>query len=372
MLFLAACGGGGGGGSSSPGTPPVNNPQPQAKVQTVAVQRALANQALGVTLDTQQAYNFGGGGSTSTFSIVRKSIDALSRKVAAEYRPGMRVAMSGAVRPSVVFPPCSNGVEAVQTQVGSAEIQEYERIFYDTACSQLHQDIFIDAIATSATAAMATGTDSQYTTTGTVFAYNTLQLSITGIGTGTGTFSVVVTDAASASAAELGRLGVACNVGTGALGCGFGALVHDGTASQDDGMTVNISASATTSSTGTTVPINGNGGAYFGPLNGMTLSQGTFPAWTLNGGSQVDSASFSGQLSYNTLGYLSGGTLTVSDSADDGTATITASGSSISGAVKQTSTGQTVATFTVDQNGNGTISYNSGATAQISDWQVIG
>jgi hypothetical protein len=71
---------------------------------------------------------------------------------------------------------------------------------------------------------------------------------------------------------------------------------------------------------------------------------------------------------------LAGGTLTVTDAADDGTVTAIIAGSptTISGTVKQTSTGRTVATFVVDVNGNGTVTYSGGSTAQVSNWVLLG
>ena len=45
---------------------------------------------------------------------------------------------------------------------------------------------------------------------------------------------------------------------------------------------------------------------------------------------------------------------------------------SVNGAITRTSTGQTLATFTVDTNGNGTITYGNGTTGRIVNWQIFG
>lgn len=104
------------------------------------------------------------------------------------------------------------------------------------------------------------------------------------------------------------------------------------------------------------------------------MSQGVFPSWTIGGGSIVDSVAFNGQFGYTTSGLPVSATLAMSDSADDATVSLSASGTpvTLSGVIKQTSTGTTVATFTVDAYGNGTVAFSNGTTAPISNWNVIG
>lgn len=372
-LSLAACGGGGG-GSASGGTPPVTTPPvtTQAKIQTLATQRAVATQSLQGAAETKDMYSFIGGG-TPTASVFRQALDRGARAVTGNFRSGASVTPQASRRAAAVtYGPCQNGVETAQVNVSSTEAQLYVRAFYDSVCSQLHQDLFLDLIATSSSAVTAAGNETQYTTAGVVFEYNTLVLSFTGVGTTTQGVSLLVTDAVNQTSPQLGSIGIACALASSATSCGFGAVAHSSALSQDGGATLNVATSITgSSSTGATVAVNGNGSAYGGSLNALSLAAGTFPAWNISGGTLLDSATLSGQFGFSTLGLVTSGTLTLTDAADDGIVAMTGSSTGVAGTIKQTSTGQQVATFSVDQDGNGTVNYSSGVVGQVVAWQVI-
>jgi hypothetical protein len=263
-------------------------------------------------------------------------------------------------------------------QVSSNEAQVYERLFYDAACTALWQDIFLDVVATSSTTAAVAGADIAYTTAGAQYDYETLVFAISGIGTGSGEFALKFTDAAATNAPERVALGVACNVaGQTSLGCGFGAVAHLSPIAEDVAALVNVNASVASVGSGVVnVPVSGNASGYVSGLNALGLTTGsTFPNWAISGGSAFDTETLVGQLSYSiSTGALVGGTLTVADAADDGTVTVSAGGSpaQINGSVNRTSTGQVVATFTLDVAGNGTVTYSNGSTAQIVGWAVLG
>lgn len=369
-ILLAGCGGGGGG--SAPSSQPPT--QTQANVQQVPVQRSLANQSLQTQYATQQSFTF--GSSTGTLSSVRRAIDASARRVTSAWRAGTAVRAQGTIRrASVTYGPCTNNTETATVAVSTTEEQLYERTFYDSACTQLYQDMFLDVVATSSTAGTITGTDTEYSVSGAFLDYVTLTMNMSGIGTSAPQFSLQATSAANSTAQPTVQFGVACGLGSSSsLACGFGGVDTVQALSQDEGVTLNLAASATTSTTSVTVPVSGNAAAYTGATGALKLTPGTFPAWTISGGTLSDSATLNGQFSYSTAGVIAGASLTLTDSADDGTVTLTAGGTpeTIAGTIKQTDTGKQVATFSVDASGNGTITYSNGTTGTIQNWVVTG
>ncbi len=370
-LMLSACGGGGGGGGGAVPPPPSNGTRP---IQSTSVQRAVANQALAVPMAAGTAFTFGG----ITGADVARHVLGTARQAASHWRAGAsRSASPEGLRrlSSVTYSACSSGVETATVNVSQTEIQAYERDFYDNACTKLYQDIFLDVVAQSQTAVSATGTDTYYSTSGQVYDYTTLALTITLTGPSGGTISIRATDAPSPTAAQTAALGIACNIATSAVGCGFGGVVHEASLSQDLGATMALNATEGASSGGTVpVAVNGSGSSFQGSLNALSLSAGQFPNWIVSGGTTVDTATFSGTLTYSTSGNLVAMSITLTDAADDGTVTMTASGSPVvvTGTIKQTDTGQTLATFTTDAAGNGTITYSNGTTGTITNWNVLG
>lgn len=183
------------------------------------------------------------------------------------------------------------------------------------------------------------------------------------------------TDAPSATAPQSAAVGVACNVlSASAVGCGFGAVDHATSIGQDLGATLAFNANEGASNGSVTVTLSGNGAAYSGAVNALSLNAGSFPNWTIAGGSTIDSATFNGSVTFAASGALTGASFTLSDAASDATVTVSAAGSPVvvTGIVKQTDTGATLATFTTDAAGNGTITYSNGTTAPIVAWHVMG
>lgn len=370
---LAACGGGGGGGASGPAAvaPPVT--QSPSKIQSVSVQRSVAGQTLQGIQAATQAFAFSPAGSTP-LSVTRAIRDA-ARRVSANYRTGSSIQPRGVRKPQVAYSACSNGVESATVIVSSTEEQLYMKAFYDAGCTLLHQDIYFDVIATSSSAGSITGNLTQYTTAGAVFQYNTIAMSFSGLTATSGTFTMQLTNAVSATSPQLEALGISCNIASAvSVTCGAGDVAHLASIGSDIGATLALSLSAAATVSTATVTLNENLSAYTGALNGLALAPATFPNWTISGGSLADSAALTGQITLNSLGSITSAAVTVSDATDDATVAVTAGGTpvQITGSVKQTSTGQTVATFVVDQNGNGTVTYGNGTVAQISAWNVLG
>lgn len=354
-LVLAACGGGGG----SSLTTTVSS---GSGVQQVSVQRSLASQTLFDTQATAQIVQFGGGGSLGTLSVLRRTVDAsLSRN-------------PSAIRTMLTV--CNGGAEITSTFVGATETQIHEQTFYDPSCTLLFQDIHLDVVA-GGTSATLSGTETQYTRAGNIFAYDTISGSLNGVGTSLLQVNVQVADAASSTSPVRAVAGLSCNIGVASQTCGSGAVEHLASLSEDFGATLSANVSVLPVPGAASVAVanfSGNGASYKGTLNALTLSEAPFPGWGVSGGMLADSVTLSGVLTFSGGGILTGGSLSIVDAAADATVNVVASGSplTISGVIRQTDNGQTMATFTVDANGNGTITYSNGTTALIIAWQIAG
>ncbi len=160
------------------------------------------------------------------------------------------------------------------------------------------------------------------------------------------------------------------------MACGIGAVARESALSQDLGATASVNTAGTAASNGNlTIPVSGSAAGYTGALGSLSLAQAAFPAFAVNGGTLTDSGTFQGTFTYTPSGVLVSGSCTLTDAAADGTVTATSAGTpatSVNGVITRTSTGQTLATFTVDTNGNGTITYGNGTTGRIVNWQIFG
>ena len=113
------------------------------------------------------------------------------------------------------------------------------------------------------------------------------------------------------------------------------------------------------------------GTGYTGATQSMSISPATAPSWMVSGGSQVTTLSGTATIGFGGSGMISNANITLVDSSDGLTITLTSiSRGGLSGTVTN-SADQTVASVTVDANGDGTIDYTSGATAQIRDWVIL-
>jgi len=333
-----------------------------AGVQQASVQRSLASQTLFDTQAAAQIVQFGGGGSLGTLSLLRRTVDASIGRNLSALRTMLTV--------------CNGGAEITSTFVGTTETQIHEQTFYDSGCTLLFQDIHLDVVA-SGTSGTLSGSETQYTRAGSVFAYDTITGSLNGVGTPLVQVNVQVADAASSTSPLRAVAGLSCNIGLIAQACGSGAVEHLAALSEDFGATLNANVSVLPvpgTASATVANFSGNGASYKGTLNALTLSEGPFPGWSVSGGMLADSVTLSGGLTFSGGGIVTGGSLIIVDAAADATVNVVAGGSplTISGVIKQTDNGQTMATFTVDANGNGTITYSNGTTALIIAWQIIG
>ncbi len=351
---LAACGGGGGGGGSTSGgggggiTPPQ-----QTNISQQSTQRADVQSGLGGI----QAYeSFEGGGSLTNFIATR----ALSAAVRREGR-GLLASLrrDGAAG-------CSDGV--VTTEVPNSNntvVTVTVSVYYDAACNNIESTLVWEASEPSSTELSGPATLTEYSTTGavtetanaTIVFYVNSQDQVTGIS--------ILESSISANGVSLGQAGVACNTpSVTAFSCGVAAVANVAASSLEDGANVSLSGSQTGSQTTVNMQVS----AYQGGLNALSVAVATFPDWTITPASDL----------LNTLAISGSGsptsvTLTLTDSANDATLSMTGSvGGTITGTLTNNATGATVATFTVNAQGSGTVTYSNGSTASIVDYLVQG
>lgn len=354
-LLLSAC------GSPSSVTPVQNSGS--TNVQSVPVQRTEAASSLATAQSMQNGGPFGGANVPLLSTIVREGA------VKMRYAKGAPVKRATFSEADLSWSECSDGQESGSTESSPTDFESGERTFYDAACTQLATDAYIhltnNAVGSINTANISiAGTLLKESQSGTVVSYDT----ITGSATGTSPtlqVSIEFNHAANQTASPTAQFGEACAItieSSAPQTCGLGSVAHIQSASADYGVT--MTESTTYGSTSSSV--SGTVTTYSGAYNALSLGSGTFPAWTVSGGQVLSTATLTGTESDS-------GSFTLTDSKADATTTMTmSSGGAVTGTIKRTSTGATVATFTTDAFGDGTITYSNGTTATISDWIVTG
>lgn len=367
LFWIVGCGGAKNQDGIAPpvgaSAPPVGSSQEQQMQRAVADQALSAVQAAGLALTFEDADS----GVTTLAYKRRLVMDAAERTVSGAFRSRTSIASAA----PAVYGPCNAGIEYADTVISLTEADLYLKLFYDASCTNLFESSFLDIVASGASSASANGNVVEYNTSGSIVSYQTFQEMLTNLGSSSAAISIRTANSASQTASPFESLNMACTIGSSNIGCGSGEIVHNQALNVDQGESALMTVSESAANTAVTVPITGSGTQYTGNLNALSMTVGTLPAWIISGGTTADAASFSGQIVYSTVGLPMSGTLTVTDSANNETVTLTVNGTQSSGVVTQTSSGTTFATFTIDQYGNGTITYANGTTADISQWQIV-
>jgi hypothetical protein len=134
-----------------------------------------------------------------------------------------------------------------------------------------------------------------------------------------------------------------------------------------------VTAALVSGASSSTVNLSGSGAGYNASLGALNIAAQGNAGWSITGASPTISVALNGSSTYSVTGALTAETLTVSDSADNASVTLSYNGTSqtLTGSVVQTSTGATAATFSVlASTGSGTVTYGNGTTAQIVNWIV--
>jgi hypothetical protein len=400
---LVACSGGGGGMGGAPvaGNPGAGNPVTgapgtgQSATTMTTKEQSVAGSALAVAGNSLDVDQFGVSGSATIFSINR---------AIAYHRDGNPV--------PAATPVCQNGVEFSQSGSNGQTMESIE-FFYDQLCTQPRRLIALNISFTSS-GGTASGTETLFDQSGNVVDVKTDNATFTLTNGQLAQITVQRSVAAGPSAAPFAQNGFTCVFGSGnPIDCGNATVAtinapnldpHDfgtptplpsasPTASPTPfeigftGTVVGTQASPSPSpsagpgnnfgggfgfnpqSTQLQLTINGTG--YTGATGSMTIAPATAPAWTVTGGTQVTTLTGTASIGFGGNGSFGSNTnLTLTDSADGLTIALMSQGrGGLTGTV--TMAGQTVATVSVDDGGDGTINFTSGATAQIRDWVVL-
>jgi len=349
--LLAACGGSGGGGGSSIIVPPPTNP-PGGGMAQQSVQREDAQSGIS-GVQTARSVT---GSPTSTYSKVRALRELVAREGRdAFFGPHARYGIG----------PCSNGQETSTTAgANNTAILEVDS-FYDTLCTKIESKLVWTA-SQSGNNLTGPATSTQYSNSGAITEIDTMSITfylnssqqLTG-------FSLLLTSIVQ-NGVQVGEAGVACTVAsTNTISCG----VADANNVASGEVGANVSATVTTASNSSNTSMSMQVSAYqASAANALSIAAATLPFWTVSpAADQTQSVSISGSTTSTTI------SLTVTDSTNGGSLAISGSTSgSVTGTMTRTDTDATVATFTLDAFGNGTLTYGNGTQVQIVNYAVQG
>jgi len=349
-LTIAGCGGGGAGGTGS-GVPPVQSQNPNANAQEAA-------QAAMTPVSTGDLTNglFGGAyGQTLVVGNHSQSVKALSAT-------------------------CTDRHEFIVTQISPTETKYEIKFFYDNACTQLAKDVVADVTIPDPSDESIVRTATWWNRSGTQLADRQANFNVTG---SPADFAAVLTSAFYVGTSTQptnqfgGQLTVAPQNANTFTIAGDHADIYN-----DVDPRVNASFGVSAALQNATATVDSSGDVTFagthstsisaGPLYGLTMPSA--PPFSVSGGTVVGTGNASGSVEFDAAGQLMAVNVTVTTSKGF-TVVMTSSGSpgsiAINGVVTD-SGGTQVATFTVDQYGNGVITFANGTQALIIDWRIVG
>jgi hypothetical protein len=348
-LMLAGCGTGGGNSALPPANPPSQNPNSQSQA---AAQAAMAPVSAG---DMMNGLLGGAYGTTLSAGVHPLSIKTLSSA-------------------------CVNRHEFTVTHISQIETKYEIKFFYDNACTQIAKDVIADVTIPDPSTESIVRTAAWFNQSGTQLANRTGKFNITG---SPGNFAAVLTSAFYVGSSSQptnqfgGQLTVAPqNSNTFTIAGNHADIYNDVVPSVDASFGVSDALQNVTAT------IDGSGNVTFAGARNASLSVGALysltmppaPPFTISGGTVIGAANQTGSIEFDAAGQLIAVNVTVTTS-NGFTVVMTSSGPpgsiAINGVVKNAG-GQQVATFTVDQYGNGVITYANGTQALIIDWHIVG
>jgi hypothetical protein len=351
-IALAGCSGGGAGGSST--LPPVN-PGGGSNTQSDAQSAAQAAMVPVSTGDMLSGLYSGGYGATLSTQTQTMSFATLASA-------------------------CVHRHERTVTVISPTETQYETKYFYDSACTQLAKDVIADVTIPNSSTETIARTAKWYNLSGTELANRAANFGITG---SPGNFSAVLTSAfyiGTSSQADNqygGQFTVAPeNSDTWTIAGAHADIFNDVKPR------VNASFGVSAALANTTASVDGSGDVTFAGTRNLTLSKGalfslsmpTQPPFSVSGGSVLGTGTANGSIEFDAAGQLMAVNVTV-ETVRGYTVVMTSTGSPGSVAINGTvtnSSGTQVATFSVDQYGDGVITYANGNQALIIDWHIVG
>lgn len=350
VALLAACGGGGGGSGSNVSVPP----PAQTNITQQSVQRSDAQSGL----SGLNAYlSYAGGGSLSTYAATRTLVSGVKSKGRAWLTNLRRDGATG----------CEDGTVSGYTENSNGTVTFTIDDYYDSACDNIESSLVWTAtISSNDEVFSGPATLINYSTSGAVTETTTatIEFIFNSSGDLTG-FSILATSIVENNT-SLGQAGIGCSVASATtVSCGVAAAANIAASSLEDG--ANVSMTATTSSA---VSVSMQISTYQGGLNALSIASGTFPDWTVSPSSDLlGSVAISGTESPTSATV----SLTLTDSTNDATLSMTGSiDGTVTGTLTNNANGATVASFSVNAQGNGTLTYGNGDTASIVDYIVQG
>jgi len=287
---------------------------------------------------------------------------------------------AGPVAQTASDPTCKNHHERIVTVISPTETKYENKYFYDSACTELAKDSVADVTMVSSSSENINKTVTFYNLAGTQLAQRQAQYTITGA---PNNFSAVLTSAlfigTSTSPANQydhqltvapqsqyvdtrsANSGFIDNDGRPAINMSFGGsgLLTNGTQTFDPS-----SGDTTFAGTHTESYVKGSLGS---------LSLPSSPPFSVQGGTAVGTGTLTGSVAFDSDGNVVSvavtGTMRNGDNISV-TSSGTPPGVSINGTIT-TSSGNPVATFSVDQFGDGVITFANGQQALIIDWRIV-
>ncbi len=275
---------------------------------------------------------------------------------------------------------CVHRREYFVQQISPTETKYEVKYFYDSGCTQLAKDVVADVTIPDPSDESIVRTATWWNKAGTQLANRTANFNITGA---PGNFSAVLTAAFFVGTSTQptnqfgGQLTVAPQNSTTWTIAGDHADIFN-----DVDPRVNASFGVSAALQNVTASVDGSGDVTFAGGRNETLSMGSLyglsmpsaPPFSVSGGQQIGSGSATGSIEFDAAGQLMAVNVTVTTS-NGFTVAMTSSGSpgsiAINGVVTNGSN-QQVATFTVDQYGDGVITFANGQQSLIIDWHIVG
>ena len=278
---------------------------------------------------------------------------------------------------SVADGTCHNGVERTVTVISPTEKKYETKYFYDKVCTELARDVVADVV-NNGLGESVTRVAKNYGANGTLLSTRTTAYSITG---SSGNFSKTETSSlvigtSTSPAAQYGlteTVATSSGSNTSSITGNSGHLTNNGNPAVDESFahTAQLNNLTKTVDSSGNVIFAGSRAAqeYKGPFGSLTLSSS--PPFTIGGASAYRTDSISGSVTFDNDGDLTNVSINATLFNGD---TVAASGSgdpiTVNGTV-MSSSGTTIATFTVDQFGDGIITYANGSQGLIYDWHVV-
>jgi hypothetical protein len=292
------------------------------------------------------------------------------------FNGNMGITLSAASAPQSTAT-CKNGIEHTVTVISPTQTQYETKYFYDKSCTELARDVVSLVTLNSSSSETIVRTAKNYNLSGTLMSTRDTNYNVTGA---PGNFSAVITSdvyigTSTSATIEFGRqITVAPQSSTiFTLAANSGRVVNNANLNHSYGhMGVLSNGTITLDNAGDVTFAGSHAGTFFrGPFGGLTLSSA--PPFTVTGGTSLGTTNVSGSVEFDSncdiVSVNISGTLWNGDHI-----VVTSTGTpptvAINGQITDPSNNP-VATFTVDQYGDGVITYANGNQGLIVDWHVV-